>query len=63
MENIYEIAKNVIIDKDTIEPTDSEGYEMTAVAKYNGKEYNVELYARCTDSYEMQAAKQIAENL
>lgn len=56
-----EIAKEIQIEWENFEPTDSEGKEMEGSVVYNGKEYNVDCSWYVDESYELQIAKQIQD--
>lgn len=58
-----EIAKDILIDFDSFEPTDTEGLEMEGYALYKNKQYGVYLSAYCDKPYIIQAAEDIASQI
>lgn len=64
MELISKIKDNITLDyANNFEPTDSEGWEMEGTVLYEGSEYGVFLSGYSKESYETQAAMQIAKQL
>ena len=61
-QRIKEIEKTVIIEPERLEPVDSEGKEMEGEVFYQGRLWFVYLSFYDEESYELQAARQIAEN-
>lgn len=58
-----DVEAKTVINWDSIEPTDSEGYEMEGIAIYENKKYPIELRAISELTYEEQAARQITDKL
>lgn len=58
-----EIARDVLIDFDSFEPTDTQGMNLEGTALYKNEPYGVYLSAYCNKPYIMQAAEDIAEQL
>jgi len=60
---ISKMASEINIDWNKLEPTDSQGAEMSGVVTYQDKDYPVEVRALSNDSYEMQVATQIYNSM
>lgn len=60
---LEDIREEMTFNYDSIEPTDSQGWELAASAEYGGKTWNVDLSGRLAESLEDQAAARIMEEI
>lgn len=61
--DLAEIAANTLLDFEQFEPTDTEGIEMDGIAIYKGKTYKVSISAHCDETYLIQAATEIKNQI
>lgn len=56
-----QIVDSIVIDDNNLEPVDSEGYSMEGAVMHEGQRFYIYLSAYNEDSYELQAARCVAE--